>query len=395
MLSDALHTTQLPQANTTMAPPEKPRDAHKMDFSSLMSPPDPIVDSFSNSATHSKYTASEATTDNVQQLKVKPNQTEPLPMSPPISPYSQAIAPSESTSMHTPSTQTVKDPVLYPQDDNHSSSSPAHSPLFASVSLDHQRLIDHHIRNRSPSISSKGPKREDYEAALFFKSRMFELYQRDRGGWLKRCHADLKAINAASGPKRYPKIMPAKPTTVKQPRVNRAEHRVSKPTAAPRAIRANGVTGMARPTGRISATPDPSRRIVAPNREDKDFESLPDFSPPLSSLDGKTNTLKVEWKGSPIDLSGDPLAKLLHEYELQLAGTLRLDCATYLTSKRRMFMRRLECIGIPKDFRKTDAQQACKIDVNKASKLHSAFARTGWLDQAWMEPHMHRLGELN
>jgi len=39
-----------------------------------------------------------------------------------------------------------------------------------------------------------------------------------------------------------------------------------------------------------------------------------------------------------------------------------------------------------KDFRKTDAQQACKIDVNKASKLWTAFDKAGWFQNKWMEP---------
>lgn len=375
-----------------------------MDLSTLMSPPEPILDSFSNSAMRSNYTAVKPPTDNSHDATSKREQRQPLPMSPPISPYSQAIAPAEPTSTLTPPSQPVKDPVLYPQDDNHSSASPAHSPLFASVDLENQRLVDLHIRNRSPSFFSSGmtpPKPEDYDLVLTFKSQTMKLFNANPKAWLKQNRAYLKADNAAKGlNKRYPKIMPAKPTTVRHPtKVNRVDHRVSKPNTAPRSIRANGngngVTGSARPAGRASATPDPSRRIVAPNREDKDFASLPDFSPPLDSLPNKPNSLKVDWKGSPIDLSGDPLAKHLHDDELLLAGNLRLDCATYLTSKRRMFMRRLECVSIGKAFRKTDAQQACKIDVNKASKLWMAFDRVGWLDQRWMKPHMHRLGELN
>jgi len=35
-------------------------------------------------------------------------------------------------------------------------------------------------------------------------------------------------------------------------------------------------------------------------------------------------------------------------------------------------------LRIGKEFRKTDAQQACKIDVNKASKLWTAFDKVGW-----------------
>jgi hypothetical protein len=67
-----------------------------------------------------------------------------------------------------------------------------------------------------------------------------------------------------------------------------------------------------------------------------------------------------------------------------LAANLRLDAATYLTSKRRMFIARLNCLKISKEFRKTDAQQACKIDVNKASKLWTAFDKVGWLDKHWV-----------
>lgn len=125
-------------------------------------------------------------------------------------------------------------------------------------------------------------------------------------------------------------------------------------------------------------------RNAAPNREDKDFEALEDLSPPLDSLpQGRPNSLKVEWKGNALDLSNDPHRHLLHPDELILASNLRLDCATYLTSKRRIFLRRRECALIGKEFRKTDAQQACKIDVNKASKLWQAFDKVGWLNIEW------------
>jgi hypothetical protein len=119
-------------------------------------------------------------------------------------------------------------------------------------------------------------------------------------------------------------------------------------------------------------------------REDKDFNALPDYCPPLSTLPNKPNSLKVDWRGAPIDLRADPHAHLLHPDEVHLAANLRLDCATYLTSKRRIFMKRIEAFNINKEFRKTDAQQACKIDVNKASKLWSAFDKVGWLDKKYI-----------
>jgi hypothetical protein len=73
---------------------------------------------------------------------------------------------------------------------------------------------------------------------------------------------------------------------------------------------------------------------------------------------------------------------------VELASTLRLDCATYLTTKRRIFVRRLDCALQPKEFRKTDAQKECNIDVNKASKLWEAFNHAGWLREEWMYKYM-------
>ena len=40
------------------------------------------------------------------------------------------------------------------------------------------------------------------------------------------------------------------------------------------------------------------------------------------------------------------------------------------------------------EFRKTDSQKACKIDVNKASKLWSAYEKIGWFDLRFITPHL-------
>src|SRR4030095_11349090 len=91
-----------------------------------------------------------------------------------------------------------------------------------------------------------------------------------------------------------------------------------------------------------------------------------------------TKGLKADWKGQMLDLSNDPDRHVLDPAEVGLAATLRLSCATYLCSKRRIFEARLNALRIGKEFRKTDAQQACKIDVNKASKLWTAYEKVGW-----------------
>ena len=118
--------------------------------------------------------------------------------------------------------------------------------------------------------------------------------------------------------------------------------------------------------------------------EDVHYQLLNDFSPSLSTLPNNPKALKTEWSShNPLDLSKDPDRHLLHESELVLASTLRLSCATYLCSKRRIFQRVQEAYAVGKEFRKTDAQQACRIDVNKSSKLWIAFERVGWFKPSY------------
>lgn len=110
-------------------------------------------------------------------------------------------------------------------------------------------------------------------------------------------------------------------------------------------------------------------------------ESIPDYSPDVSSLPTNNNRiLKVEWKGQPMDLRDDPNADKLHPAELFLASTLRLPCNVYLDSKRRLFFEKVTRLKNGMQFRRTDAQKACRIDVNKASRLFAAFEKVGWLD---------------
>jgi len=124
----------------------------------------------------------------------------------------------------------------------------------------------------------------------------------------------------------------------------------------------------------------PKAPKLATSRDDIDFASIPDFCPPTDNLGHNAKALKADWKGAMLDLSMDPDRHLLHEAEVNLAATLRLSCAVYLASKRRIFVARVQCGQRGKEFRKTDAQQACKIDVNKASKLWTAFEKVGWFD---------------
>lgn len=315
------------------------------------------------------------------------------PLSPPISPATKAD--DHISSAERSSRSPVRDPILYPT--HEAAGSPPHQPLFVSdESNDIQRIVDDHVVARPASLftSTSPPRPEHYDLVLAFKSAVMKKYKENPKSWLQRERAFLLADRKASARQNHIKlqpILPAKP----QPIRSHAQRivkpaKASKNVSPPRPIRSNPP---AAPTisvvRRVSPTPDQSsRRVVAPNREDKDFESLPDHCPPTSSLPNKPNSLKVDWKGAPIDLSSDPHRHLLHPDEISLAANLRLDCATYLTSKRRMFIRRLECLRVGKEFRKTDAQQACKIDVNKASKLWTAFEKVGWLERGWMDRYL-------
>lgn len=148
------------------------------------------------------------------------------------------------------------------------------------------------------------------------------------------------------------------------------------------------VTKPKTPTRRTSpshlAFPLVSGNVVANNSDyipNMTWEKLPDYSPSVNTLpNNNVKCLKIEWRGSPMNLSYDPLKNCLHPSELILAQILRLPCDLYLDSKRRFFLEKVCRLrkGLP--FRRTDAQKACRIDVNKASRLFAAFEKVGWLN---------------
>ncbi|KAI8631694.1 SWIRM domain-containing protein [Xylariaceae sp. FL1651] len=370
----------------------KPSDFKKpFDVSNLMSPPEPPrFESFAQS------TLSKSIGSTMSDVRRIPGPIPPL--SPPISPATKVDDHIMSVVMS--SSTPVKDPILYPVHDI--TNSPPQQPLFVREDpTDTRRIVDDHVLARPAELfkDAAPPKQDDYELVLYFKSQVMKKYLENPKSWLQRERALLIADRRAQARNRQFKlqpILPAKPQAVRKeaqrPKPAKTPKVAKQPLAKPRPIRAgpNPSSGLTKPLARApSATPDPSpRRAAAPNRVDVDFGALPDYCPPRDSLPNKPNSLKVDWKGTPTDLSDDPDRHLLHPDEVMLASNLRLSCATYLTSKRRIFIRRLECLRVGKEFRRTDAQQACKIDVNKASKLWAAFEKVGWLDKAWVHPYL-------
>lgn len=119
-------------------------------------------------------------------------------------------------------------------------------------------------------------------------------------------------------------------------------------------------------------------------------ESIPDFSPDtFKTLPNNAKALKIEWKGQPMDLSNDINLSKLHPAEITLASILRLPANVYLDSKRRLFFEKVQRLKLDKQFRRTDAQKACRIDVNKASRLFAAFEKVGWLNDVHFEKFLN------
>lgn len=341
-------------------------------------------------------------------------------MTPPISPHVEvrhSLAP-EGT-IHAAG---VKDPVLYP-----SSEAPSTPPrtLFPDANVDAEQY-DMGIASYTASplqtgiLSSKKEKPPTLQSYRLVAGVALENYRKDPTQYdptfftaRARAVAEAKELdrirqeaglgfNDIIGHR--PKIRQSPAGTlvartggsrVSKPQKATTSNRTKTPAKSAKEPAMRPIRALPQPNKtarRTSRTPEPQvkKSGPAPMRQDKDFLAITDYSPPIESLatGGNKGSLKIRWKDNPVDLSEDRHRHLLHRDELYTAAELRLDCATYLTCKRRIFKRRLECLAMaqPKEFRKTDAQGACFIDVNKASKLWEAFSNVGWLEKKWMKP---------
>jgi hypothetical protein len=301
--------------------------------------------------------------------------------SPPISPYDTQ---SQKENMEYVDGQATRDPQLFTSG---ASAAPISldEPLFPQETTSAD-VITKHMQSAQYARLPAKPSRADYEAigSFVFQSRAWEMALANPRQWWIQEQEFLKSYRKESSvtarkqaaPKNLAPAPSARPRLQKVASVPLSPRpaRVHKPKRTPRIPVYDSFDG----PGAL-ASPKPAR--VVTNRDDTDYHALPDYCPPLDSLPkGNSKVLKAEWKGTKLDLSNDPDRHMLHEAELDLAATLRLNCATYLCSKRRVFMARINGLKTGKEFRKTDAQQACKIDVNKASKLWQAYDKAGWFN---------------
>lgn len=140
------------------------------------------------------------------------------------------------------------------------------------------------------------------------------------------------------------------------------------------------------------ANPSASKRTrAAPTKKldgkgPSQWSELEDFCPAITSLDKAGVELSVVWNNaSALNLDNDADRVHLHPQELKIASKLRLHCNEYLLNKRRIFAAKVKSLQDNAVFNKTSAQNATSVDVNKASRLWSAFDGAGWFDPVWFE----------
>lgn len=337
-----------------------------------------------------------------------------------LPPFSTFDATAAAATAAAPAPSSSQDPVLYPLNNNNNQQqqfSSSVAPLFSQEDAQ-DRAIRRHIalrRKRERIRKEQSPTFADYKVmvdavtAASRRSVVAEQYNYDRFGYaqferkLLDYHSPKmkqyarssflknivprtqpkKAQPQAAGPRRRGGAAAASSSRAQRPQ--RAKR---SPQTTPQSLTLNSFDSSPTPRGTATATPSRPARTIGTNRDETHYSLLPDYSPPLDTLQGNTRGLKADWKGQMLDLSRDPDRERLDPAELHLAATLRLSCAAYLASKRRIFAGRLEALRNGKEFRKTDAQQACKIDVNKASKLWAAYDRVGWFDPKFVKPYL-------
>ncbi|KAJ9630765.1 hypothetical protein H2203_001289 [Taxawa tesnikishii (nom. ined.)] len=286
------------------------------------------------------------------------------------------------------------DPQLFPSENKlrHSEAmqrpEPEQTPSISDI------ISTHMARQARTLPPLPQPKEDEYQliADVVMVSRVLKKVARDPKAWANRELEYLSAMKTSTTTHAQTSKATRKTTTTKTTKTSAPKRRrVAKDPLAPKPER---VQRKAR-SEHDSLSPvfmdaiahtKPSK--PAPSKDTTLYTEIPDYCPPISTLGDNPRALKVTWPSQPLDLSADPDRHLLHESEIYVASALRLTCQAYLRAKRRLFQARFQSYCNGKEFRKTTAQQACKIDVNKASSLWSAFEKVGWFDPEWMEQYL-------
>ncbi|KAJ5512972.1 hypothetical protein N7463_002524 [Penicillium fimorum] len=353
-------------------PAKQPSTMHRLpSVSSLMSPPESKpLESFSVSLSpFTKPRDSSARDIQLPPISAdrKRTQSEMDLPSPPVTPYTgNKKSNSHASDQIERDLGSPRDPVLFPPQDSVTDVA-TDEPLFGPVHPPSvEALVEEHMNSHMAMFRNKSnkPTRDEYLLALSCVPIVSTQYNRNPAAWAREERETLERqmvmMNRYRPGDYEPKLKKIAPAPAKrlgtQPRVQRT---------------------------RVKRTPKstPKQHVF------DNFDPPPNPAYQTTCL-GNAKALKADWKGQMLDLSNDPDKNILSPAELNLASTLRLSCATYLCSKRRIFEARVRALGIGKEFRKTDAQQACKIDVNKASKLWTAYERVGWFKAEYFHQYL-------
>ncbi|RAL06974.1 SWIRM domain-containing protein [Aspergillus homomorphus CBS 101889] len=361
--------SRLPSVSSLMSPPEsKPLDVfNSITMSNFTLPQDPP---YSHSMELPFISGDRKRTQSEMDLP-----------SPPVTPYAGTKKRKSNVSEQIDKDAVMgssRDPLLFPRHESINDIA-TDEPLFGPMPPNTtEALVNQHINSHMARFENKlnKPTREEYLLALSCVPIVSSQFNRNPAAWAKQERETLERQLSLMNHSR-PRVLeaglkklapaPTKRTLAAQPRVQRASRVKRTPKSTPKQKILDSFD--------IPLSSAKQARSIGTNRDDINYSSIQDFSPSIETLGGNSKALKADWKGQVLDLSQDPDRHLLSSAELGLAATLRLSCATYLCSKRRIFEARVKALNVGKEFRKTDAQQACKIDVNKASKLWTAYER--------------------
>ncbi|RDW69188.1 SWIRM domain-containing protein [Aspergillus mulundensis] len=367
--------------------------------SSLMSPPESKpFESFNSSFPPHRVSQDQLLSHEMHLAPISGNrkrtQSEMDLPSPPVTPYTGNHKKSKSIDPEQPEGDALavsRDPVLFSAHESLPELA-SYEPLIGPMPPPSPEAVMEHIESHMARFDNKlnKPTRAEYFLALSCVPVVCAQYNRNPAAWAKEerniLERQLVMMNRhrpdVSEDGRLKRIAPAptKRVVPAQTRVQRTPRvkRTPKPTPKQKAL----------DTFEVYTPNSKPSRAIGTSRDDTDYSSIQDYSPSLEVLGSNAKALKADWKGQMLDLSNDPERELLIPAEINLAATLRLSCATYLCSKRRIFEARVKALRVGKEFRKTDAQQACKIDVNKASKLWTAYERVGLFNPAYFHQYL-------
>jgi hypothetical protein len=377
-----------------METPQKQKEGVMVVQSMLLSPPEakrsqdtfsaPVSPSMSRTPSQLMAMGPSSSQGSDDMMVSNTKKVERLPLSPPISPavlQAHIIQPDEG----------ARDPPLFPLPREDEAEVAAKTPLFPPQD-DSQAAIDQHIATHGQIC-----KEDEYRLVLAtlsnvrFNTTVSENYNRNPQRWLENelkfadFYRTLKLNSAKAAAEaevrqaaKLRRLAPAPEGGIRKKVITPRVQRQPKPRPSPQSPGLDDFT-FATQARVVKAPRQPT--VTVKNEQESNYAAVPDYCPPTDTLGSHAKALKTDWKGHGIPMTNDPDLHMLHEAEVQLASTLRLSAAVYLTNKRRIFQSFVERLRLGEPFRKTHAQQACKIDVNKASKLWSAFDKAGWFDE--------------